>query len=217
MKRILFLASGGGGNFKFFHQAIQRKYLDDVQLSVVADRKCGSIEYAEKWGLDSTIINYTRTAPNELRYLLAAMKPDVIVTNWHKIIDADTVRDNLGKLVNLHYSLLPAFGGLIGIEPIKKAYEQGCKFVGPTCHLVDEGVDTGRIIAQAVFATDRPMQEAVTMMFRTGCLVLLNGIQSVLDQELITHTGISETIFSPPLNFDHAQFSDDFWRGVAEG
>lgn len=216
MKHVLFLASGGGGNLKFFHQALRRQYLAGVKLSVVADRKCGSIAYAERWGLEGSIINYSRTAPDELRCFLAVSKPDIIITNWHKIIDEDTVRSNLGKLVNLHYSLLPAFGGLIGIEPIKQAYEKGCKFIGPTCHLVDEGVDTGKILAQAVFTTDRPFQDAITMMFRTGCMVLLNGIQIAANEKLVNNSTVTAGLFSPQLNFDQNQFNEDFWREVAE-
>ncbi|WP_159066144.1 formyltransferase family protein [Vibrio harveyi] len=44
-----------------------------------------------------------------------------------------------GRIVNIHYSLLPSFGGLIGVKPIEKALELGCKYIGPTCHIVDEG------------------------------------------------------------------------------
>lgn len=176
MKHIIFLASGGGGNFKFFHRAIENNIVSSIRLSMIADRECGAIEYAKKMELDNHIISYSRNNPSILQQLLHEKQPDFIVTNWHKIIDADTVRQHQGKIVNLHYSLLPAFGGLIGTEPIKKAYEQGFKYIGPTCHLVDEGVDTGKIIAQGVFTTDRSPDEAVTMMFRTGCLVLLNGL-----------------------------------------
>jgi phosphoribosylglycinamide formyltransferase-1 len=117
-------------------------------------------------------------------------------------------------LINLHYSLLPAFAGLIGIEPIKKAYEQGCKFMGPTCHLVDEGVDTGEILAQGVFKADRPFQELVTMMFRSGCLVLLNAL--LLSMGHCKEFEASRTIFfSPELTFDKFLFDEEFWQKVA--
>lgn len=200
MKKILFLVSGVGGNFKFIHQAILCGSLDPVELNVISDRACGAIEYAEKVGIESSVVQYTRGNPKELRSHLLNVSPDLIITNWHKIIDSDTVRAHEGRFVNLHYSLLPAFGGLIGLEPIKKAYEQGCKFIGPTCHFVDEGVDTGKIITQAIFSTDRSFDESVTMMFRSGCLVLLNAIKMILhgyESNTVQHLLDSEVIFSP--------------------
>lgn len=218
MKNILFLASGGGGNFRFFHQAILHGYFNPADLYLIADRACGATEYAKNVGVPNFLIQYNRKSPEEFRAHLLDIKPDLIITNWHKIIDADTVRANEGKFINLHYSLLPAFGGLIGLEPIKKAYEQGCKFIGPTCHFVDEGVDTGRIITQAIFTTDRPFEESVMLMFRAGCVALLNGVNIVLfGQEAtpIQTFSCSEVIFDQPPTAESHQFNEEFWSRVA--
>lgn len=201
---------------KFFHQAILKGVISDLRLSVIADRECGSIEYAARHGIDNHIVSYSRAAPGELVALLEGMKPDVIVTNWHKIIDESTVRQYSGRLVNLHYSLLPAFAGLIGVEPIKLAYERGCKFIGPTCHLVNEGVDTGEILAQAIFTTERSIDEAISLMFRKGCLVLLSGIQNMLRVNLVTGVGLLNESYSPKLTFDESVFDEDFWKKVAQ-
>ncbi|WP_171035118.1 phosphoribosylglycinamide formyltransferase [Limnobacter alexandrii] len=218
MKKILFLASGGGGNFRFVHQGILGGYFNPAELYLIADRGCGAIEYAKNVGIPNFLIEYSRKSPEELRSHLLDIKPDLIITNWHKIIDADTVRANEGKFINLHYSLLPAFGGLIGLEPIKKAYEQGCKFIGPTCHFVDEGVDTGRIITQAIFTTDRPFEESVTLMFRSGCVTLLNGMNIVLFGEGAMPTrafSCSEVIFDQPSTASPHHFNEQFWSRVA--
>jgi phosphoribosylglycinamide formyltransferase-1 len=111
---------------------------------------------------------------------------------------------------------LPAFGGLIGIEPIKRAYDQGCKYIGPTCHFVDEGVDTGKILAQGVFTTDRSFNDAVTIMFRTGCLVLLNGLTILLNNPIPENINQNIIHFSPKLNFDASFFNEDFWQKVED-
>lgn len=214
MCHILFLASGGGGNFKFFHQAIEEKIIPNIQLSVIADRMCGAIEYAKKINVNHHIIPYSRSHPSSLQQLLCEKQPDFIVTNWHKIIDTDTLQKHQGKFVNLHYSLLPAFGGLIGIEPIKKAYEQGCKYIGPTCHLVDEGIDTGKILAQGIFTTDRSLNDAVTMMFRTGCLALLNGLTILMKQNELKNVSKNTIPILPILNFDNSFFDEEFWQKV---
>lgn len=215
MTHILFLVSGGGGNLKFFHRAIENKILSNIRLSIIADRDCGAIEYAKRMKLENHTIQYSRSSPSILQRLLCQKQPDFIFTNWHKIIDADTVRQHRGKFVNLHYSLLPAFGGLIGIEPIKRAYKQGCKYIGPTCHLVDEGVDTGKILAQGIFTTDRSFDEAVKMMFQTGCLVMLNGMSVLMGQH--DQQKISDDVpqFSPKLTVDNFFFDERFWQEVA--
>lgn len=216
MTHIVFLASGNGGNLKFIYLAQKRNIVSNIRLSVIADRECGSIAFARENSLENYVVDYKKSDASQLIDILEKLKPDIIVTNWHKIIDEGTVQAFNGRLINLHYSLLPAFGGLIGIEPIKRAYAQGCKYVGPTCHLVDEGVDTGKIISQAIFKTDIPINAAIDLMFRKGCLVLLNGIQQVVGEKIVDESSASDDLsYSPSLGFDEKVFSVDFWKNLA--
>ncbi len=53
-----------------------------------------------------------------------------------------------GRIINIHPSLLPAFPG---IDAVGQAYRAGVKVAGITVHYVDEGMDTGPIIAQKAF------------------------------------------------------------------
>lgn len=190
--RVLALASGEGGNIKFLHAARKLRLVEDFDLAVVADRACGALRFARQAGLDHKLVTYQRSSPSQLQQVLEGFGPDIVLTTWHKIIDAETVRMWDGKLVNLHYSLLPAFAGEIGMRPLQLAYERGCQFVGPTCHLVDEGVDSGKVLAQAAFRTDVSYDVAVSAMFRLGCAVLILGMQRVvgfrLDEGLSTAT-----------------------------
>lgn len=217
MRKIVFLASGNGGNLKFLYLALQYNLILNLDLFVIADRECGSINFAREKILNNYVIRYSRTDTKELNDILDTIEPDIVVTNWHKIIDELTVKKYAGKLINLHYSLLPAFAGLIGIEPIKHAYEQNCQYIGPTCHYVDEGVDTGRIISQAIFTTDISIDEAVVRMFRAGCLSLLSGIQCILKEDgVISQSAASKKfMFSPALKFDQGQFTEAFWNELA--
>jgi phosphoribosylglycinamide formyltransferase-1 len=217
MKKIVFLASGSGGNLKFLHLAQKYSLISNINLFVVADRECGSVEFARNNTLSNDVITYTKLASEELTLILERINPDLIVTNWHKIIDEDTVRAYQGKMLNLHYSLLPAFSGLIGTEPIKRAYSQGCKYIGPTCHLVDEGVDSGKIISQAIFTTDISFDNSINLMFRMGCLVLLNGIEQVMGKITTSNSlkSIHSLSFSPPLGFDENVFSESFWKELS--
>ena len=58
--------------------------------------------------------------------------------------------NNLGatRIINIHPALLPSFPGIHGYED---AYEYGVKYSGITVHFVDNGKDTGPIIAQEIF------------------------------------------------------------------
>lgn len=215
MNKICFLTSANGGNLKFFHAAVTQNMIPSVRFSVIADRECGSIEFAKRKELENHIINYNKSNKIELNCLLEQIKPDLIITNWHKVIDRDTVHKYTGKMINLHYSLLPAFAGLIGAEPIRLAYAQGCKYIGPTCHYVDENIDTGKIISQAIFATDIPIDRAIELMFRKGCLVLLNSVYQLLSFSPSTNRQVSDDQnFRPPLSFDTSFFSEKFWQYV---
>lgn len=212
MISLVFLVSGGGGNLRFIYSALENNVISGVKLSVIADRECGALEFARGKSIDNYLISYSQYNSCSLNSLLDKINPDIVVTNWSKIIDKNTVLKFFGKFINLHYSLLPAFSGLIGVEPIKRAYEQGCKFIGPTCHLVDEGVDTGRIISQAVFTTDRTFDEAVSLMFKKGCIVLLAGIEEVLGRNLVMdRSTILNHAYSPVLGFDEFLFNEKFW------
>lgn len=215
--KIVFLVSGGGGHLRFFFHAVESKLIAPVSFAVVSDRECSAAEFANERGIECRTIRYKKDEPDELIGILTQADPDVIVTNWHKIIDKRTVDRFRGRLVNLHYSLLPAFGGLIGMEPLDKAYAQGCRYVGPTCHLVDEGVDSGKIISQAVFETNIPIEEAKHRMFRTACLVLLSAVQVVAGKNLTVENNASGNAqFSPRLNFDERVFDEAFWQRVAK-
>jgi phosphoribosylglycinamide formyltransferase-1 len=87
--------------------------------------------------------------------LLAAIRaadPDLIVSaGFMRIIGADIVEAYRGRIINTHPALLPAFPGAHGV---RDAMAYGVKVTGCTVHFVDEGVDTGGIIAQTAVAIE---------------------------------------------------------------
>lgn len=205
---IAFLASGGGGNMKFFSLAKKRKLIFFDRITVIADRQCASLDYARNNLLEGHLIDYKKENSRALIELLENQRPDVVVTNWHKILGSDVVSSFEGILVNLHYSLLPLFPGLIGIEPIKQAFNCGHAHIGPTCHLVDEGVDTGRVLAQHAFLTPPVFSDAVTQMFQFGCVTLLEGI------EVLTKTSLTKKKMNFSEKFD--LFDAEFWKDLSQ-
>lgn len=214
--RIVFLVSGNGGNLKFIFMSLSVQEILGVDIYVIADRECGAIEFARRNSIPAVVIRYNKSYNSELLNNLAQIKPDIVVTNWHKIIDEDTVGLFRGKLINLHYSLLPAFGGLIGVEPIRRAYDQGCKFVGATCHYVDQGVDTGAIIAQAIVKADVEMKCAIEQVFRKGCLILLNTVIKLFPHHFVDGQINVKEDFAPDLMFDDAAFNELFWEKLSK-
>lgn len=216
MVKILFLVSGNGGNLKFFHTSLSIIKISSVSIFAIADRQCGAVVFANKNSIPHAVVSYNRNNNKELLAKLSQINPDVIITNWHKIIDKETVSLFRGKLINLHYSLLPAFGGLIGTAPITKAFDLGCKYVGATCHYVDEGVDTGKIISQTIVKTNVKLNCAIEQVFRNGCLILLNTvIKFFLLNSAEWIINIKEE-FAPALLFDDSIFDDVFWDDLSK-
>lgn len=201
-RKIVFLCSGNGGNLKFIHKCIQYNILQDYEISsVITDRECGALDYAKANGIPFYKIKYNRDYNEELMYLLIQSDPDFIITNFHKIIDLDIVQKFDRRLINLHYSLLPAFKGLIGDKPVKMALEKNCKFVGTTVHYVDVEVDNGEIIAQSVIPVNcgETFEQIMNRVFRSGCLNLLNSFFIVRNDESIDfqRCSVNEMFFSP--------------------
>lgn len=80
----------------------------------------------------------------------------VVLAGFMRILKGEFLKAFAGRVVNIHPSLLPAFPGL---EAWKQALQHGVKVSGCTVHLVDQGVDTGPILAQVavpVLSNDTP-------------------------------------------------------------
>ena len=177
--RIVFLCSGGGGNLRFVAAARNQGWLPDAQISaVLSDRACGAHTFALVNGLHAELMDFSAEGQMALLDKLHGLNPDLIITTVHKVLVPAVVKAFDCKLVNLHYSLLPAFAGVIGDRPVRQALASGAKFVGVTVHLVDDSLDMGRPLIQAVTAVS-PEQDFDALMdrlFRSGCLALLQAI-----------------------------------------
>ncbi len=183
-KRIVFLCSGGGGNLAFVHHATEQGWVDGAIVAVLTDRQCHANVFAESVGIANHCIDFNGPSQTELLEALEKHKPDVVVTTVHKILCDEVVEAYRGKLVNLHYSLLPAFGGLIGDRPVRAAIEYGARFTGATVHLVDETVDGGRPLVQVAIplrAEENDFTHLMDLVFRCGCISLMWSIDILLN------------------------------------
>ncbi len=98
-----------------------------------------------------TLFDITGRALNGLNTVLAEAKPDLVVlAGYLKILNKEVVNAFLGKIINIHPSLLPKYGGkgCYGLKVHEKVLESGDTVTGATIHYVTEGVDQGEIILQ---------------------------------------------------------------------
>lgn len=149
--RLVVLASGEGTNLQALLDRLHGR--EGVTVAGVAgDRpEARALERAREAGVatavfprDAYVDRVARDAA--LADQVAAWEADLVVlAGYMALLDPGFVARFEGRIVNVHPSLLPAFPGLRAIE---QAIDHGVKVAGVTVHLVDEGVDTGPILAQ---------------------------------------------------------------------
>lgn len=214
--KICFLVSGNGGNLKFIVNSIKSGFIKNVKLFVIADRSCGALEYALNNEIESYKVKYKIDSDENMFDVIFMLKPDLIITNIHKILSPRIVREFSDKMLNLHYSLLPAYKGLIGTKPIELAYQES-KFIGATVHDVSVDVDSGRIIKQGLVRKTNDFNHITNMVFRIGCILLIDSIiikfPHILPNGFSNHgDSYDAMIFSSNLSINPSLYDENFWK-----
>lgn len=215
--RILFLVSGNGGTIKFIHQAVRELNIDAQIVAAISDRECGAIEYAKNNNIPHKIFKPWREKTSEIVEELRCYSPDIVVTNIHKVLPVDIFSCCNAHFINLHYSLLPAFGGVIGFKTLELAKEANTQIIGATCHYVTEELDGGKVISQAAIPVDWDIDIDTigNKVFRIACESMLNGILIVSGIE-IGSSPSSGIIYSPQLKYNNTIFSESFWDMISK-
>ncbi|WP_078382292.1 phosphoribosylglycinamide formyltransferase [Sutcliffiella halmapala] len=153
MTRIAIFASGSGSNFQAIVDACQQGRLDATPALLICDKpKALVIQRAEAANIPSFVFvpkNYESKEQFESDILLQLKEHEIdfiVLAGYMRLIGSKLLSAFKGRIVNIHPSLLPAFPGL---DAIGQAVKYGVKVTGVTIHFVDEGMDTGPIIAQA--------------------------------------------------------------------
>lgn len=160
--RTAVFASGTGSNF----QAIM-DYDDlacDVVLLICDVEDAFVIERAKKLGVETFVFSakdYESKAAYERELINELQKHDItwiFLAGYMRIVGQTLLSEYEGKIINIHPSLLPSFPGANAIE---QALRSGVKITGVTVHFIDEGIDTGPIIAQeaVVISEDDTLSE----------------------------------------------------------
>ncbi|MGC1659127.1 MAG: phosphoribosylglycinamide formyltransferase [Candidatus Acidiferrales bacterium] len=161
-KRIGVLLSGRGSNFEALAESVAAGRIPNTEIAVVISNREGApgVERASKRGLDARVIpskGLEREAYDNL--VIAALQETnvdlVCLAEYMRLLSPGFIAAFRNRILNIHPSLLPAFPGL---ESQRQALEHGAKFAGCTVHFVDENLDAGPIVLQAVV----PIEDADT-------------------------------------------------------
>lgn len=153
MLQVGVLASGNGSNLGALIEAIGRGEIDARIAVVVCNVPgAGALRRAQAAGIPTVCVDHrehpSRTAFDEAVHeaLVAHGVELVVLAGFMRILGPAFVRSWHGRLLNVHPALLPSFPG---IAAHRQALAAGVRITGCTVHLVDEGTDTGPIVAQA--------------------------------------------------------------------
>lgn len=156
--RLGVLGSGKGSNFRAIQEAIHAGKLDAEVRVVFSDNEdAGILEFARSVGIPAEVLKETRyksrLSPEIEEGLVQALRNTdvdlVVLAGYMRMVKAPLLEAFPRRVINIHPSLLPKFPGL---EAWRQALEAGETVSGCTVHYVDEGMDTGEIIAQAEVA-----------------------------------------------------------------
>ena len=153
---LAIMASGRGSNAAAILQAVDHGALTARVTALICNRNdAGAIEVAGKHNVPSHVVTRRQFASREaqqermLELLRASNTEFVALAGFNAILCPSIVAEYPNRILNIHPSLLPAFGGGIAPEPQAEALHAGVKITGCTVHLVTDIVDAGPIVAQA--------------------------------------------------------------------
>ena len=152
-KRLVILISGSGSNLQTFIDQVQSGALQaDIACVICNKPQAYGLQRAQLAGIKTVVVDHTQYASREafdaeLVQAIDAESPDaVILAGFMRILTPAFVTHYLGKLLNIHPSLLPKYTGL---HTHQRAIDAGDTEGGATVHFVTPELDGGPAIVQA--------------------------------------------------------------------
>ncbi|MBE1158811.1 phosphoribosylglycinamide formyltransferase [Dyella acidiphila] len=152
--RIAVLASGRGSNFAALLAARERGELAAEFVLVASDKPdAGALQLAQLAGVPHCVLepkDYATRRDYDFAVFerIAASKPDLLVlAGYMRIIDGDALKPWVGRMINIHPSLLPKYRGL---HTHRRAIKAGDDEHGASVHFVTAELDGGPVIAQTL-------------------------------------------------------------------
>lgn len=160
--KIAVLVSGSGTNLQTLIEQLHQEPGSGIDIAVVISDRGGiyALTRAERAGIPTRVVktqdfkhrvDFDAAISQQIEHFAAEL---VVLAGFMKLFQPPFVRKYRNRILNVHPTLLPAFPGA---HPVADTLAYGVKVAGVTVHFVDEGVDSGPIIAQTavpVFDTD---------------------------------------------------------------
>lgn len=157
MKRLCVFASGSGSDFQSVIDGVNSGLIDGkIELLVASKPDIYAIERAKRAGIEYTVFAKADYPSAEKMYealipVLENKKIDLIIlAGYLTVLTPNIISAFRGRIINIHPSLIPKYcgDGFYGMRVHRAVIAAGEKISGATVHYVDEGTDTGEIIAQ---------------------------------------------------------------------
>ncbi|HEY1865651.1 MAG TPA: phosphoribosylglycinamide formyltransferase [Candidatus Acidoferrales bacterium] len=168
-KSIGVLLSGRGSNFVALADGVAAGRIPGARISIVVSNREGApgLDRAAERGIPARIIPSKGLERETYDRMVVAALDDarvdlVCLAGFMRLLSPYFIAAFRGRILNIHPSLLPAFPGL---EAQRQALEYGVQFTGCTVHFVDENLDAGPIVAQAIVPIE-PGDTAETLSTR---------------------------------------------------
>lgn len=154
MKKLGILISGRGSNLVALADAVQAGRIADAEIALVISNvaTAAGLAKAQERGIATIVLEHRgKTREEHDRAMAAELRKHevdlICLAGYMRLLSPWFIREFPQRILNIHPSLLPAFTGL---DAQKQAFEYGVKASGCTVHFVDEELDHGAIIRQAV-------------------------------------------------------------------
>ena len=151
MLRLVVLISGGGSNLRALLDASDDAEFPARVVAIGADRDADGLEHAEHYAIPSFVVPFQAYPDREawgeaLVEQIRQWDADlVILSGFMRLLPASAVRELAPNLINTHPAYLPEFPGA---HAVRDALAAGATQTGASVIVVDEGVDSGPVIAQ---------------------------------------------------------------------
>lgn len=145
--QLAVFCSGGGGNLEYLIKSSKKSGTFRIS-EVYLDRHCGAEDVAQKSGIPVTILS---NKDSQVDYSSVRNNFDLFVlAGYLGVLPPDFCRKHVNKIINVHPSLLPKFGGkgMYGTNVHEAVIASGEQYSGATVHFVTEEVDRGPIVLQ---------------------------------------------------------------------
>ena len=195
MKKVAVLVSGGGTNLQAIIDAKAKGIIKNAEISLVISNKASAfaLERAKKAGIEAKCIAPSAFGTRELfnkaliKTLDEAKIDLVVLAGFLVIIPCEMVAKYRNRIINIHPSLLPKYGGkgMYGMKVHEAVIKNKEKESGCTIHYVDSGIDTGEPIMSIkveVSESDTP-ESLQKKVLEKEHILLTEGIKKLLENE----------------------------------